>query len=460
MLPQAETVCMKTLALGLLPAALLIGCSDVNLQPVAPVEYGDEPTVPSTGADADAPGDGSGDSSGGGARGPWDGLDPGNLPEEYFAVAWRPEPCDDCWDDDFGVENGHRFDVVDLEGRVIVSLERPFQDPGLLFERFEPGADGTLLVVEAQRNDTAYYQPSVWQRRVWRANAVTEETVEVLRMSWDHVELLSGRSFPLQGYEARFAADPEDPDVVWIATGGDQWDTMRLVRVDVADPDAEPTFHALPSMSELFGVEDQQYWASTPVALEVARSDRDLEIVLTIEGAMVYADPNELPRGVLVYRPGDGTSEPVVNLRRRNYLADVRFGATGTDGGRIGSTALLQVGAPRAWCGEARFAQVDPATLAEPGSDPFSDPTEAAGVEAIVGSETSSCTRLGPLVDDAGPTFVYWGERYDSNYAYVRAPSRITVSHAGEDVWTWDRLRVGLGDTDFRLLGIERVLVP
>ncbi len=445
---------MRSVSLLVLAAAL-VGCSDANLRPVDPIEYGDAPTVPAASPD---PLDGGGERPSG-AGGPWGDLDSGNLPDEYFALAWRPEPCEGCWDENSGVETGHRFDVVDLEGRVVVSLERPFDDPGLLFERFEPGPDGTLLVVEAQRTDTAYYVPSVWQRRVWRADAVTEETVEVLRLSWEHVELLSGRSFELRTVDARFALDPDDPDVVWIATVGDWYEAMTLVRVDVADPDAEPTFHPLPPLAELFGSAEDAYWASAPVALELARRGRELEIHVTVEGALVYADPHDLPRGVLVYRPGDGSTEAVVNLRRRGYVADVRLGPSAGDDG-IASTALLQVGAPRSWCGPPRFAQVDTAGLVDAGDDPWSDPTEHADVDPILGEEGTVCSRLGPLIDEAGPTFVYWGERVDTDYAYVRGPSRIVVSHAGGDVWSRDTLRVGLGETDFRLLGMDSVRVP
>jgi hypothetical protein len=66
---------------------------------------------------------------------------------------------------------------------------------------------------------------------------------------------------------------------------------------------------------------------------------------------------------------------------------------------------------------------------------------------------------MGPLLDDAGPTFVYWGERTDSGHA-AHDCSSIVVSHAGQDVWTWDTLRVGLNNSEFQLLGLERVIVP
>jgi hypothetical protein len=453
---------MKTLLPAIALSALVMGCSDSNLRPVEPVDYGDAPTIPVAGNSIEGPGDVwdglPGNGNGNSGDGPWSGLDAGNLPEEYFAVAWRPSPCDDCWDNDYGVENGHRFDIVDLEGRVIVSLERPFVDPGVLFERFEPGPDGTLLVVETGRHDTNYYVPSEWQKRVWRANVVTEETEELLRISWGHVELASGRSFPLDSHEVRFAVDPENADIVWIASPGQWWmERMLLIRVDVFDPDAEPTFHELPVMN-LFGSVDGD-WATFPTNLEVARTGRDLELVLTFAGGPIFSMETDLPTGVVVYRPEDGSVQKAMNLRARGFLADVQFGNTGTDTGHIGSSALLQVGHPRAMCSSPRFAQVDPATLIDAGESPLLDPTADGSVTAIEGDQSMLCSRMGPLLDDAGPTFVYWGERTDSGHA-AHDCSSIVVSHAGQDVWTWDTLRVGLNNSEFQLLGLERVIVP
>ena len=452
---------MKSTTLLFASALLLSGCSDTALRIATPASPEQEVT-PELGSGADATG-GPGDSNGsedGGPRGAWDGLDPGNLPDEYFAVAWRPEPCDDCWDPESGVETGHRVDIVDLEGRVIVAFDRPVLDPGMMFESFEAAADGSLLVVETSRQDTYYYQSSEWQRRVWRADVMTGESEELLRLTWGGVELpKSGRSFEAPLHEVRFAPDPTQPDVLWMVSGGDINTDLTLIRVDLVDPDAEPVFHVLAGLPELFGVEDSQYWASTPTSVTVQQVGQEIEVLISIEGSMIYADPMELPRGVVSYRPRDGRLESVLNLRRRTYLADVRFGARGET--RIAEgAALLQVGPPRAWCSESQFALVEPGRFAEAGDGGAWDnvPEVLEGVTPIHGDETMGCVRLGPLLDEAGPTFLYWGDRDANLYAYTQAPSRIALSHRGEDVWSWERLRVGLQETEFRMLGIERVL--
>jgi hypothetical protein len=404
--------------------------------------------------------------TGDGPRGPWDGLDPGNLPDEYFAVAWRPEPCLDCWDES-GLESGARIDVVDLEGQVIVEFERPFQDIGVAFERFEPAADGTLLIVERSHSLYYYLQPSDWERRVWRADAISGETHEILRMSHERVEMpQSGRSFEFPRWgEVRFAADPTNPDALWIVSEGGGQTAMTLIRVDLVDPDEEPVFHDLSGLPEAFGVAPDTYWASVPTALSVQRIGQEIEVILTVEGGLIYADPMTLPRGVFTFRPGDGTLEGVINLRGRTYLADVRFGAAGTseDTRRAEGTALLQVGMPRSYCSEPNFAMVQAGSFADAG--PLNrwdiDPNEQVpGVEPIQGDSDMSCVHLGPLLDESGPTFVYWGDRLRTDDLYRQPPSRIALSHRGRDVWSWDVLRIGLRETEFRLMGLERIVVP
>jgi len=55
------------------------------------------------------------------------------------------------------------------------------------------------------------------------------------------------------------------------------------------------------------------------------------------------------------------------------------------------------------------------------------------------------------VFDALGPTFLYWGTSPDG------LGQKLVVRHGGQDVWSWDRLRVGLGERRFNLGALERI---
>ena len=144
----------------------LTGCSDYQLsraQPVIetppgnfvePVPLGTTPITPPRTSDSS----------------PWGSLNPGEMPEEYFAVAWH---------DPRGVENNcygpcpgvPRYDIIDITGQVVSSFESPSQlQFSAQHKSLQPAGPGRFLAVTTGATpDSDYYE------HAWIGDGVTGE---------------------------------------------------------------------------------------------------------------------------------------------------------------------------------------------------------------------------------------------------------------------------------------------
>jgi hypothetical protein len=82
--------------------------------------------------------------------------------------------------------------------------------------------------------------------------------------------------------------------------------------------------------------------------------------------------------------------------------------------------------------------------------------------ETINGSQDLICGRPGPLLDDAGRTFLYSGQVIGSEVpgeaAQFEREERLMVSHDGIDVWQYSRFQVGMNSVPFMIHDLARLM--
>ena len=160
-------------------------------------------------------GEGNGNGNGNGGDSPWGSLDPGDLPEVYFAVAWDwgYDYCGDgCWEEGYYQP---MIAVVDLEGQVIVEFEAPYDYASILALRpAGPGQfDVTVAPWDYGYDDAAREPAASWE--VWRADAVTGSFTRILHVADDGPVIdATGRKLMALGTPSRrhqLVSWPSDP---------------------------------------------------------------------------------------------------------------------------------------------------------------------------------------------------------------------------------------------------------
>jgi hypothetical protein len=431
---------------------LATACSDYSLQVAPPPEVEDP-----TDTDAPLPEPATPEPM----PSPWGNLDPGSLPDEHFLVAWQDAEncCDDAeWDRTAEWERGWswpplRYDLVDLRGQVVSAFEPPeagFSTPMAIL----PDGPGRFFVVGG--NDGSTY--SNFLRIGWRGDATTGQSETVIRMGWNIVELpMAGRTLtfdPDHSFDSAFLLpDPADEGRVYVlsarydGSGGPRLGSLHSV--PIYDPEGEVrTWDA----SVLLPADIVAGAQAAPWMAWFARIfliDGRPVIVLGVDAwllvpaqpgdeaaAEVEPGPNpEFRRILLAWSPDDGLLDARLDLGGTGLDMSVAFvpRADVLSGAETLGTAI--------WARDMVYGCAQPRFTVEDG----------VASRQVEGDPDLYCATAGPAFDGLGPTFLYWGTP-SSDWS-----QRVVVSHGGQDVWTWDRIRVGLGERRFWLMGLERI---
>lgn len=437
------------------------------LPPEAPITEGDPWTAPPIGGPADPvrPSTPSG-------GGPWGNLNPGDLPQVYFAVAYSDYSCDDVdgdggdpgegdlggggavgddsdadgpvedieedeppdEDGDIWYECPARLAVIDLLGQVIAEFPLPGESDAYTawsYLSLAPAGPGQFLAVmenwgvaDGEAGDDA---DGFWQGRPWhamRGDAVTGEIETIAR--WETgsgmVEMTStGDLIDLGSWNAwaNFAIAPTLPDwlMMWAGTTNcSEMQSLRAAHIQGAAPD--------------------KVWTSS----ELLPPD-----LLPVDGGKPRLWPWNLDAGA----DFDGTSRMLLGVSSdgcTDEAGSYELVAWSPEEGPLWHQPAAAQGwtwPPAAsWAGHDGGAALELMFGYAP--DQVYRLIDADGVrEEPMPADPDIQNRLvGPLIDPAGPTFVTVSRRIQEfDYRDV-----LEIHHAGEVVWTIDGLRFGLAE--------------
>ena len=432
----------STCRLALWFPLLVAGCSEYHLQ-LQPFEYEDDDTPVSISAPS-----------------PWDDLDPGNLPDLAFVIGWNDTT--DIVAESVVLDHGicvpegldpieqmppARFDVIDGGGQLIQSLEPPegWLYPGASLWNSEvsltsagPGRFAAIWKTVPQ--PTGIY---IGTGRVWVGNPL--EGVDEFVADWTEGESNARVFLPLRDEEVTFdgrfdelhaAIDPTVPDTLWIAPGRENCERPHHLNEPLL---YSVDYRELGSPAEAWMAEDLlPPGLPDPIQSGGAVIDRiratDDEGRTWIAMDIVYFRDYFCLNGELqgVSQSLALTWAPDTGERRWVWDKPADLEQMAAYEPKQGE-ALLYSDTSR-WVEAPRFE------VFRPGQDTISvEPAEAL------------CGVAGPLLDAAGPTFLYSTQDLpDGEWS-----SRLVVSHAGEDVWTLPHFRQGLADRSFLLRGVS-----
>lgn len=416
----------------------LAGCqSEVALFVAAPPEVDPEPTPAAPTPGPQAPGDPP-------APSPWADLDPGDLPELYFAVAHSPmDCCLDCDADTFAESDDLwwggcpvSYSVVDLRGQVIASFELPNEEGGYLGHvEIKPAGHGQFLIIVERWGGTTEDtdEDGFWYGtpfEVWRADALTGGLDRIL-----HADAVTGEavvdgtgnrlSFGMPGSIWQVAMWPDEPETlaVWPGYGSCYSQGEGDIRI-VPLTDAEAPVELI-RIKDLIPEELRSANPRYPVSLDAFRAadgSRALTFGLSSEYC-AYAEPWPL----MAWSEGAG----------------------------IAWNGELPV---NAWPREATFAHHGEGHALHLASDNAGDwrwfVTGPEGTTEGPLGQMMWDTRPGPMLDAAGPTFVVLrnpGDTYQPRHS-------MDFVHQGEVVWRIDALRFGLAEQRVQI--VDTILIP
>ncbi len=429
---------MKRLALLSALALPLGACSSDTSLRLAPPP--DEDLLGAGDPAATDPAGDSGFGSGSGGDSPWANLDPGDIPDDLFAVAWV-DVTTDCWNCTYGPTAPSRYDLIDALGRVVSSFALPFEwedswyKPELL--NLAASGPGRFIV-----SNLVYVESGV-EQVVWEADAFADTATVIARVRTGEVELpLAGITVPLPidswAQDDRVLPDPTDPArLLIVPTSSSPYlpsDFRAIWSLSVTDPDALVRTWTLPELvpAELLPAS----WDSIPSPWLARLADDDSgRLILGLTGFETISEPDSkivhlLPKEILMSVDLDAPDE-------RWVLPSA--------GMNLSYTPLVAPPSPER-----------PATvLWMPG---YCEDTVMLWEEGVIAQMTlpieDQCAVLGPLLDAASRSFIYtaWADEPEWPGA-----QRLVVSHQGEEVWSLDRLRVGLSERPFAVIGMTRV---
>jgi len=403
----------------LLALVLALGCSEYALHP----EGGTEPDP----VDEAEPW-GEDDSS------PWDSVEPGSVPDQFFATAWRPlVPDGDGWE-----PGDLRYDVIDAEGDVAVSFDWPTSTAGLFHLGLQPAGPGRFLVTA--RLPDGGPDPDPYERRVWLADVSGGDVTEILRLGWEGQLTLpqTGEIVDL-GFRTstlRVAADPLWPDRIYVLPDryveGSGSVAAPLYSFDWATADQVVRSWATDDwLPEGLGSGDGET-AGFPWSFAAAYDGQRTRLVIGAEGFL--GDAPERSTHFYTWAPAVeeiGWTLDVTDLAVRADAAYEPDGSGADDG-----TALFQEGGQSVTCAPPDFTLLRRTAELQVHGAPWID-----------------CAWSGPLLDATAPTFAYFGASGDA-----KVPGHeLLVSHKGDDVWSVDRFRDGVTPTPFLIRQIVRL---
>ena len=425
--------------------ACLLACSDYSLSQ-APEPLQESESAPGGWSGFQPPAgfdrERFGGSPGGGS--PWGALDFGDLPEEYFAVAWN-DPREGCFNCYVHLPyRAPRYDVVDIRGQVVASFELPWSGPDVESVDLQPAGPGRFLGV------SLVYESAPTFLRAWFGDAVGGEFEEVLRLGAGPVVELPAAGttieFPQQLWDAQVLADPVDPNRLYVLPQ----DTSSyanpllgtLYSVDVRDPEGElRTWEP----EDMLGLDFSTEWGGAPWFPRYSRAFADGDRTVIVLG--VQLQDAEGWRDLLVaFSPETGPLEWSLDLTGLLSEDMLKVQPPSEDqGGR----ALFQQGAS-VGCSSPDFDVLSPEGL------DFALWDGESLVE-VTGSEELGCSELGPLLEPSGETFLYFGAELQGD---LPVQERLVISHRGQDVWEYDSFRVGLAEVPLDIHHLVRLELP
>jgi hypothetical protein len=416
-----------------------MACSDYQLQ-LAPA-----PIIDPTGGATPSPvrqDPVGGGGTGGGGSSPWGALSGAEMPEEYFAVVWNDPRtvCTNCYVPDYACP---RYDVIDVQGRVVVSFDLPWAE-ALQVDHLSlrTAGPGRFLAVT---NAWSAEDDRPW--KAWFGDGLTEEVEVVLEWGWGGSIYLpqADREIQLDDWlgDAHLLPDPSNPDRIYVLPQNTNMYANPLLgtlySIDVRDPSAPVVTW---SPEQMVGEAMIPEWGWAPWAPWHAEIFLDEGRAVIMLGLEIFTEDSERRRMLVSFSPQLGPQDWELDLTGLTEQTELVLRPPQGDS----RVQVLFNSEPPAWCQSMGFARYD-------------------GVEmsTIAGNPELTCGRIGPVLDDEGRTFLYSGLVIDSEFA--EAPSfegeeRLMISHDGIDVWQYRRFVDGMQSLPFTLHGLARITPP
>ena len=379
--------------------------------------------------------------------GPWGEINPGNIPEIYFAVAWTEyecswddmdgdepydEPPDTTDDDGDGLDEDSwwggcpaRYAVIDLMGQVIAEFPLPGEQPDWTAHghlALEPAGPGQFIAVAenwmddcADTDEDGFWLGTYWQ--AWLGDAYTGEIQEIAHWNFaeDQVQITqSGRLLDLGGYSswAHLGMWTHDPDWLVVWSGGQDCQPLQNLRqIHLAGGQLDRFWEPEDLLPPELITDDPVYlW---PWNMETGLDEQGRpNMLLGVSDA--YCAEDSPPRWDMVaWSPIDG---PLWTAEAAgwSWMQSARWAGHG--GG-----AMLEVEPD--WGGSTWRVHRPDGVVEGPLPEGVWDVT------------------AGPMLDPEGPTFMTIGSEMSELGQYRGV---IDVHHEGEVVWRIEQLRFGL----------------
>ncbi len=450
------------LALSLMLPMTLIACaSDTVLRTAPPFDSTEE-------------GSSRGGRGGGGwpglpdlPGGPWSEIDPGEMPDVYFVIAYGdPDCCYNCdgsyteasdpgpdaqdgdgspngSDADFGFGCEVRYALVDLFGQVIDDFAPPEQGNGVVYSHLDilPSGPGRFMATTEGWRDA--YMPNQtigdegeegapvlpndenWSWLPWIAWEFDAVMGTSENVAWqdpmDHQVVIpeTGKRIDAGVYGVFAAIDPVEPDWLYLhgARAGCGVQPMPLRATHRRNPMILDRFW---SAEELVGseyAEDNVY----PTGLAASVDEEGLTHVGLGLGDMGCGGAPQSTHLFVDFIPGEGTAW--MRASSESWAANPMTWAPWNGG------AAVQVSSPYELPMWHMIDMMSERSGLAPGLD--------------------YNVRPGPMLDPAGPTFALLGASYEAPWS-----DRLVVVHGEDEVWSIDRLRFGLQEREVAMLDV------
>ena len=421
---------LLSLLLGL--SAALAGCSDYSLRSI-PTSV-DPPTI----ARVSPPNGGGNGGSTGGQNGPspWDNLSPAELPEEYFALAWN-DPRFGCHDCFTPVYDRPRYDIVDVQGRIVVSFDLPWSSY-VEHLSMNPAGPAEFLAVSRVSLPTG---ERPW--KAWFGDGTTGEVSVAMEWGWNGDVYLpqADRLIHLPEWlgDAHVMPDPANEDRLYVLPQNTNQYANPLLgtlySIDLFDPEAPVVTW---SPEDMVGPELIPEWGWAPWAPWHTEAYFDGEKPVIVLGLEVFDEEGEYRRILKSFSPQLGPLGWEMDLTEVTQHREVVFQPPR---GERPASVLFHTIEP-SWCQPADFTRFNGAELT-----------------SVDGSPGMTCTRLGPVLDDEGRTFLYYGTQLEAGVP-ATSSQQLMISHDGMDVWQYSRFQDGFNSIPFEIHDLVRLVGP
>ena len=406
------------------------GCSDYKLAKVAGQRGPDGSAISGLAQNPSPSG-----ANGANLPSPWAALVAGELPEEYFAVAWS-DPRDltmNCYGPCPGIP---RYDIIDVTGQVVRSFESPCSSMWAQHDSLQAAGPGRFLAVTSgQAPDSSYSQ------HAWIGDGISGETETVMQWGWGPKVYLpiAGREVELPGLinRARVLVDPHNEDRLYVLIDNTMMYAQPLLgtlfSVDFRDPLGEVRMWAGPSMIAPDLVPE---WGHAPWDPWLVESFQRGDATMIVLGLQMPDEFGDLRTVLTGFSPQTGPLDWSMDLTGLVQPSELKLvPPTTTSDARV----IFHQG-PDRWCPAASFTQFD-----------------GGQIRSSLGDEAVFCSQLGPILDDSAQTFIYFGF---SEAAELEREQRMFVHHRGVDVWELSEFREGLQRLPFEIHGMTRMELP